>query len=86
MILIFNVLLTLIFNNPINEINDEVLFIKKPIYGSPFIEEINESKNTRMLIDNKVEIKDDKFKDLKVTTQKNVESILYGRKYGRSSK
>ena len=39
-----------------------------------------------MLIDNKVEIKDDKFKDLKVTTQKNVESILYGRKYGRSSK
>ena len=73
-------------NEFVNNKLDYVLFIKKPIYGSPFIEEINESKNTRMLIDNKVEIKDDKFKDLKVTTQKNVESILYGRKYGRSSK
>ncbi len=73
-------------NEFVNNKLDYVLFIKKPIYGSPFIEEINESKNTRILIDNKVEIKNDNFKDLKVTTRKNVESILYGRKYGRSSK
>tara|TARA_B100001059_G_scaffold212638_1_gene227833 strand:- start:320 stop:1252 length:933 start_codon:yes stop_codon:yes gene_type:complete len=34
MILIFNVLLALVFNNPINEINDEILFIGHA-YGNP---------------------------------------------------
>ena len=73
-------------NEFVNNKLDYVLFIKKPIYGSPLIKEINEPKNTRILIDNKVEIKNNKLKDLKVTTRKNVESILYGRKYGKSSK
>ena len=73
-------------NKFVNNKLDYVLFIKKPIYGSPLIEEIYEPINTRILIDNKVKIKDELIKKFKVTKRKNVESILYGRKYGKSSK
>ncbi len=79
-----------LINSNLNEFKnnklDYVLFIKKPIYGSPLIDEIIEDGNTRILIDSKVEIKDDKIKHLEVSKLKNVEAILYGRKFGKSSK
>tara|TARA_Y100000996_G_scaffold194067_4_gene152122 strand:- start:4788 stop:6923 length:2136 start_codon:yes stop_codon:yes gene_type:complete len=79
-----------LINSNLNEFKnnklDYVLFIKKPIYGPPLIDEIIEDGNTRILIDSKVEIKDDKIKHLEVSKLKNVEAILYGRKFGKSSK
>lgn len=65
---------------------DLVFFIKKPIYGSPVAEEIFEPKNTRIFYDSKTKIGLEKLDNYELNKVKNLESILYGRKFGKSTK
>lgn len=65
---------------------DYVAFVKKPSYGPPIVKIINDRTSARILIDKEINLSIDKHNNLLETKLKNVESILYGKKFGRASK
>lgn len=64
---------------------DYVFFNKKPIFGPPIIDKINENVYFNVLAERDINLENIMGKyDIRI--ESNVESLLYGREYGKSSK
>lgn len=63
-----------------------VFFVKKPVYGPPVINSIIENKKTKILKGKYTKINHLNTNDFEIEINDNVESLLYGREYGKSSK
>jgi len=64
---------------------DYVFYIKKPYYGPPSIKKVIEADSTMMLIESNLKLDIQQMENFKISTKKNIESIMYGRLYGKKS-
>jgi hypothetical protein len=63
-----------------------VFFVKKPYYGPPKIIQIEESDSLNILSEKNIVLDNLNSNYHNVRIEKNVESLLYGRQYGKSTK
>lgn len=64
---------------------DYVFYIKKPFYGPPYVKKIIEVNSTKLLLEENIKLDIQQLKNIEISTKNDIESIMYGRVYGKKS-